>query len=143
MRLQERVVSSGEVAATGAAIISDGARRSLYDWLRFTEVGDEHILQLSPEVAHYPSDVRAEILQDARYAPYLARQDIEIGRIKADAQITLETIGDYRAIAGLSNEMVERLNTAMPSNLAAAGRIRGITPAALAAIMVHARRLAA
>jgi tRNA uridine 5-carboxymethylaminomethyl modification enzyme len=39
--------------------------------------------------------------------------------------------------------MVERLNAARPSDLGAAGRVRGVTPAALAAIMVHARRLAA
>ncbi|MES2781201.1 MAG: hypothetical protein V4657_00245, partial [Pseudomonadota bacterium] len=47
---------------------------------------------------------------------------------------------NYRLIAGLSNEMVERLETAKPENLAAASRIRGITPAALAAILVHAKR---
>jgi tRNA uridine 5-carboxymethylaminomethyl modification enzyme len=46
-------------------------------------------------------------------------------------------------IAGLSNEMVERLSLARPATLGAAGRIRGITPAALAAILVHARRKAA
>jgi len=46
-------------------------------------------------------------------------------------------------IPGLSREMVERLSHARPENLAAAGRIPGITPAALAALLVHARRLAA
>jgi len=47
---------------------------------------------------------------------------------------------DYTAIAGLSHEMVEKLETTKPENLAAASRIRGITPAALAAILVHAKR---
>ena len=47
---------------------------------------------------------------------------------------------DYRGIAGLSNEMAERLESARPDTLAAAGRIRGITPAALATILVHAKR---
>jgi tRNA uridine 5-carboxymethylaminomethyl modification enzyme len=49
---------------------------------------------------------------------------------------------DYGSMAGLSNEMVERLTVARPETLAAASRIRGITPAALAAILVHARRAA-
>ena len=47
---------------------------------------------------------------------------------------------DYARVPGLSREMVERLEAAMPATLADAGRIRGITPAALAAILVHARR---
>jgi tRNA uridine 5-carboxymethylaminomethyl modification enzyme len=141
--LQARIASSAEIAASGAAIVSDGARRSLYDWLRFTTVALEHVIALSPAVANLPVDVVAEVIQDARYAPYLVRQDLEIDRIRADAAITLERITDYHTISGLSNEMVERLNKSMPTDLAAAGRIRGISPAALAAIMVHARRQAA
>jgi tRNA uridine 5-carboxymethylaminomethyl modification enzyme len=50
---------------------------------------------------------------------------------------------DYSTIAGLSHEMVERLSAASPSTLGAASRIRGVTPAALATILVHARRRAA
>jgi len=50
---------------------------------------------------------------------------------------------DYAKVAGLSNEMAERLAAARPSTLGAAARIRGITPAALTAILVHARRKAA
>jgi tRNA uridine 5-carboxymethylaminomethyl modification enzyme len=50
---------------------------------------------------------------------------------------------DFAALAGLSNEMVERLSIARPTTLGAASRIRGITPAALAAILVHVRRKAA
>jgi len=49
----------------------------------------------------------------------------------------------YKEIAGLSNEMVERLEKARPETLAEASRMRGITPAALTAILVHSRRLAA
>lgn len=141
--LQETVIASGDIARAGAAIVSDGTRRSLYDWLRFTEVDYRHVESLLPLAVIAAADVRAEVLQDCRYAPYLARQDQEIARVQADAAISLHAIADYRAIGGLSNEMVEKLNRAMPADLAAAGRIRGVTPAALAAIMVHARRVAA
>jgi tRNA uridine 5-carboxymethylaminomethyl modification enzyme len=141
--LQETTVASADIARGGAAIVSDGTRQSLYDWLRFGEIDYRHVRSLLPEVEDVPEDIRAEVLQDCRYAPYLIRQDQEIARVQADAAICLERITDYRQIGGLSNEMVERLNRAMPGDLAAAGRIRGVTPAALAAIMVHARRLAA
>ena len=50
---------------------------------------------------------------------------------------------DYVSLPGLSNEMVERLSLARPATLGAAARVRGVTPAALAAILVHARRRAA
>ena len=85
-------------------------------------------------------DLMAEIEEDARYAPYLERQESELRDLRANEQIRLGDDIDYAIIAGLSNEMVERLNTARPDTLAAASRIRGITPAALAAILVHARR---
>jgi tRNA uridine 5-carboxymethylaminomethyl modification enzyme len=84
-----------------------------------------------------------EAVQDHRYAPYIARQQSEVARLKADEAVLLPADLDYSQIAGLSNEMVERLSLARPSSLGAASRIRGITPAALAAILVHARRKAA
>nr|WP_047167271.1 tRNA uridine-5-carboxymethylaminomethyl(34) synthesis enzyme MnmG [Sphingomonas sp. Y57] len=142
-RLATRIARSAELVAAGAAVSDDHARRSLAEWLRFPEVGDAELIALAPELAAIPKDVRAEVIQDGRYAPYLARQDQEIARLRADEEIGLADIADYGAIAGLSNEMVERLNAARPADLAAAGRVRGVTPAALAAIMVHARRLAA
>ncbi|TAK06689.1 MAG: tRNA uridine-5-carboxymethylaminomethyl(34) synthesis enzyme MnmG [Rhizorhabdus sp.] len=141
--LEQRLAGSAELIGAGAAVAADHGRRSLYDWLRYAEVGEDIVLALEPGLAAIPATVRAELIQDGRYAPYLARQDQEISRLRADERVGLASIADYRAIHGLSNEMVERLNAARPADLAAAGRVRGITPAALAAIMVHARRLAA
>ncbi|MBD3760503.1 tRNA uridine-5-carboxymethylaminomethyl(34) synthesis enzyme MnmG [Rhizorhabdus sp.] len=141
--LEQRLAGSAELIGAGAAVAADHGRRSLYDWLRYAEVGEDIVLALEPGLAAIPATVRAELIQDGRYAPYLARQDQEISRLRADERVGLASIADYRGIHGLSNEMVERLNAARPADLAAAGRVRGITPAALAAIMVHARRLAA
>jgi tRNA uridine 5-carboxymethylaminomethyl modification enzyme len=85
----------------------------------------------------------AEIAEDARYAPYLRRQDEEVAQLRANDSIGLSDTLDYAAIPGLSTEMVERLGQVRPATLGAAGRIRGITPAALTAILLHARRHAA
>jgi tRNA uridine 5-carboxymethylaminomethyl modification enzyme len=81
--------------------------------------------------------------EDAAYAPYLARQDAELRELRASEEVLLGERFPYSAIPGLSREMVERLSVARPANLAAAGRVPGITPAALAALLVHARRLSA
>jgi tRNA uridine 5-carboxymethylaminomethyl modification enzyme len=105
--------------------------------------GENLTAELMFHVEHRSGDVVAEALDDARYAPYLARQRAEVERLRAEANTDLGRIHSYRAIGGLSNEMVERLEAARPADLAAASRIRGITPAALAAILVAAQRRAA
>lgn len=87
--------------------------------------------------------VVAETLEDARYAPYVERQAEEVARLRADEQILLPISLDYAAIPGLSQEMIDRLSPARPATLAAASRIRGITPAALSAVLLHARKMAA
>lgn len=141
--LDSRVVSAVDMASAGASVARDHAKRSLSDWLRFAEVGAEQLSAFVSELGGIAPDIVDEVVQDCRYAPYLLRQDLEIARLRADERIALGRIADYRSIGGLSNEMIERLNAARPADLGAAGRIRGITPAALAAIMVHARRHAA
>jgi tRNA uridine 5-carboxymethylaminomethyl modification enzyme len=111
--------------------------------LRFPETDADALIALAPELGDAAPDAVEEAIQDHRYAPYVARQQSEIDRLRSDEAVRLPPDLDYGAVAGLSNEMVERLDRARPATLGAAGRIRGLTPAALAAILVHARRKAA
>ena len=138
-----REMTASEMARAGASVRQDGARRSLFDWARFPEVDRALLLDLAPSLRDAPADLRDEILEDAHYAPYLQRQDSEIAELRRNERVHIPADFDYRAIGGLSTEMIERLDAARPDTLAAAGRIRGITPAALAAILVHVRREAA
>jgi tRNA uridine 5-carboxymethylaminomethyl modification enzyme len=85
----------------------------------------------------------AEGAADALYAPYIARQQREWDAVQRDAGVWLPPSIDYRAIAGLSNEMVERLESVRPETLDQAGRVPGVTPAALSALYVAAARRAA
>jgi len=91
--------------------------------------------QLDPE-----DELVAEMAEDATYAPYLARQEAELRDLRASETLGLGSDFPFGDVPGLSNEMVERLVAAKPANLAAAGRVPGITPAALSALLVHARR---
>jgi tRNA uridine 5-carboxymethylaminomethyl modification enzyme len=88
-------------------------------------------------------EVAAECTEDAQYAPYLERQDGELRDLRAGDQVSLGQAYPFAEIPGLSREMVERLSAAAPETLAAASRVRGVTPAALAAVLVYARRKAA
>ena len=80
---------------------------------------------------------------DALYAPYIERQRREWEAVQRDSSVWLQATLDYRAIPGLSNEMVERLEAVRPETLDQAGRVAGITPAALSALYVAASRRAA
>lgn len=120
-------------------VAQDGARRPAREWLRFPGVGPEHLvpdLEVDPQLL-------AEYVEDQRYAPYLERQQAEVAQLQANDGVKLHTDLDFAAIPGLSNEMVERLSVVRPETLGAASRIRGITPAALSAILLHAKRRAA
>ncbi|OYY71942.1 tRNA uridine-5-carboxymethylaminomethyl(34) synthesis enzyme MnmG [Sphingomonas sp. 28-63-12] len=132
---------SKALADLGAPIVDDGGVRSAFEWLRFPGVSLAHV---APDVVtrHDPA-LLAEIAENARYAPYLNRQESEITQLRREESLPLPADLNFAAIPGLSTEMIERLTTAAPGSLAAAGRIRGITPAALSAILLHARRLAA
>ena len=145
-RIEEALAArftGAELAQEGVNVRDDGVRRSLADWLRFPELERDNLLRLAPDLVGMPRAQLDQALQDHRYAPYVARQDAELARLKADERIRIPGLLDYSTIAGLSNEMVERLSATRPTTLGAASRIRGITPAALTAILVHARRKAA
>ncbi len=118
-------------------------RGALYDMIRIDSLDMAGLVALAPEVANYPENVLCEVIEDARYAPYVHRQEAELHAMRSADAVRLGDDLDYGAIAGLSNEMVERLEAARPETLGAAERLRGITPAALAAILVAARKKAA
>lgn len=139
-KVLEAVYSSEDLVKLGINVRRDGTKQSLFQWLRFPNITISSLEDLEACLKLGDFDLLAEIEEDARYAPYLERQESELRDLRANEQIRLGDDMDYAVIAGLSNEMVERLATARPETLAAASRIRGITPAALAAILVHARR---
>ncbi len=85
------------------------------------------------------ADLRREHEEDVRYAPYLARQAAEIARMKHDDRVTIASDTQLDRIAGLSNEMRERLRAARPRTLGEASRVRGVTPAALTALWLDAK----
>jgi tRNA uridine 5-carboxymethylaminomethyl modification enzyme len=135
--------SGAALNAVGVDVRDDGVRRSLADWLRFPELDADSLRRVVPELTERSASALEEAVQDYLYAPYVERQQAEVARLKADESLPIPAHLDYESIAGLSAEMVERLSRARPSTLGAASRIRGITPAALAAILVHSRRKAA
>jgi tRNA uridine 5-carboxymethylaminomethyl modification enzyme len=139
--------SADELIKAGLNVKRDAGKMAIFEWLRFPDVNLASLLNVSSdsddvsrETQIWDAELVGELEQDGRYAPYLERQAAELRDLAANERINLPEDIDYRAIAGLSNEMIERLESSRPETLAAAGRVRGITPAALATILVHAKR---
>jgi tRNA uridine 5-carboxymethylaminomethyl modification enzyme len=142
-RALERTATGAELAAAGVPVRADTGRLPLREWFRFGGVDLAALRRWIDPGALADVDLAEEVAEDAAYAPDLARQDSELRDLRASEALLLGDHFPYEAIPGLSREMVERLVRARPATLAAAGRVAGITPAALAALLVHARRRAA
>ncbi|MEE4153274.1 MAG: tRNA uridine-5-carboxymethylaminomethyl(34) synthesis enzyme MnmG [Erythrobacter sp.] len=136
-----RRIPARELAEHGLSVRRDAGEKSLGDWLRHgIELAALEPWLSDPLVAD--AGLAQEMAEDALYEPYLARQDAELRDLRASEALPLAPDFPYSDIPGLSNEMVERLTAAAPASLAAAGRVPGVTPAAMAALLVHARRRA-
>lgn len=142
----------GEMALTSHALGPD-KRRAIEDRMRMRREAHEVLARLSArpnwsgkfaeddQVGHLPASIRSEVATDHHYAPYVRRQMAEVARLKDNATM-LSADFDYRRVAGLSTEMVERLSLSRPDSVEQASRIQGITPAALTALLVAARAAA-
>jgi tRNA uridine 5-carboxymethylaminomethyl modification enzyme len=93
-----------------------------------------------PKLKEIAPDVARQLEHQGRYRPYLLRQEADVRAFHRDAQDVLPADFDAGRVAGLSTEVRQKLQESRPANLAAAGRIAGVTPAALTAILVHLRK---
>jgi tRNA uridine 5-carboxymethylaminomethyl modification enzyme len=134
-------VSAVELEDAGLPVRRDNGKKPLTEWLRFGGISLDTLSPWLPQGLTPDDEVGREIAEDAAYAPYLARQDSELRELRASEAVYLGADFPYGQVPGLSNEMIERLSSARPENLAAAGRVAGITPAAMSAVLVFARRL--
>ena len=135
--------SRADHEALGLAWPADGVRRARSTLMGHAAVDVASLCSLDTELAMLPGDIVAEVAEDARYAPYIARHDAEIRQLAANEGVAIRPGINFASIGGLSNEMVERLSRARPETLGQASRIAGVTPAALTAILVHNSRSAA
>jgi tRNA uridine 5-carboxymethylaminomethyl modification enzyme len=132
--------SPAALRAAGIAINQDGRWRSLLDILALPEVMPSAVDAAFPWLRELAPGVRAQLEAEALYAPYLERQAAELRLLQREERLTIPRGLDFAAIPGLSNEMRQRLSAAQPETLGGAGRVPGITPAAMAALAVHLRR---
>ena len=132
-------IHSKVLADAGFHVKRDTGPRQASEWIAG---GHADLSALGPWLDDVDPDdsLATELAEDAFYAPYLARQRAELADLRTSEAQRLPPDFPFAEVPGLSNEMIERLSVARPESLAAAGRISGVTPAALAALLVHVRK---
>jgi tRNA uridine 5-carboxymethylaminomethyl modification enzyme len=136
-------VTPAQALQHGFRVNADGQRRSLLQLLSHPEIGFEDLARIWPEIAGWKSEVREQIEIDAAYHGYLGRQAADVEAFRRDANLRLPASLDYARVGGLSSEVREKLSSVRPLTLGQAGRIEGVTPGALTALLAHVRRTAA
>jgi len=139
---RETTITPNEAAKHGLKINQDGRRRSVSELLALPEVDLAALAAIWPELARLPVPVAEQLAFDALYAGYLHRQEADIIAFKKDESLSLPADLDYAAITGLSNEVRSKLIDARPATLGQAGRIEGVTPAALALLLAWVKKSA-
>ena len=129
------VVTSGAAARAGLPINQDGKSRTAFELLSHAHIGFERLAALWPELNAIDAKARELVMIDSAYASYVERQADDIRDLKRDEERLIPGWIDYSRIAGLSKELQLKLDRARPASIAAAQRIEGMTPAAVAVIL--------
>jgi tRNA uridine 5-carboxymethylaminomethyl modification enzyme len=129
-----------EAERYGLSLNKDGQRRTAFELLSHPNVTISDVAKAWPRFGDLAPKIAEQIEIDAKYDVYLSRQAADIAAYRRDESFELPDDFDYAALPGLSNEMKQKLQTHRPRTIGHAGRIDGVTPAALTLLVAHIRR---
>ncbi|MBI1364553.1 MAG: tRNA uridine-5-carboxymethylaminomethyl(34) synthesis enzyme MnmG [Alphaproteobacteria bacterium] len=137
---RETTLTPNEAARHGIALNQDGRRRSVLDLLALPNVSLGALARIWPRLGALPRAIAEQLEIEALYAGYLDRQEADILAFRRDESLRLSPDLPYGEIRGLSNEVRTKLLEAQPLTLGQAGRIEGVTPAALAVVLAWVKK---
>ncbi|HXI87424.1 MAG TPA: tRNA uridine-5-carboxymethylaminomethyl(34) synthesis enzyme MnmG [Parvularculaceae bacterium] len=137
---RRETLTPNEAARHGLALNQDGRRRSVFDLLALPDVRLVDLARIWPRLGELSRDVAEQLEIEALYAGYLDRQEADILAFRKDESLRLSPDLPYSEIKGLSNEVRGKLLEARPMTLGQAGRIEGVTPAALAVVLAWVKK---
>jgi tRNA uridine 5-carboxymethylaminomethyl modification enzyme len=133
-------VTPTEAARHGFSLNRDGQRRTAFDLLSYPDIGIADVARIWPRLNELAPQIAEQLEIDAKYAVYLDRQAADVAAYRRDESLVLAENFDYAGISGLSNEVRQKLQAHRPRTIGQAGRIDGITPAAMTLLAAHLRR---
>ena len=115
---------------------------SLFDLLRRPEVGYQALMTLpGAGIAVTAPDVVEQVEIQAKYHGYIERQKEDVAKMASQESLSIPDDLDYAALNGLSIEVRQKLAVQRPQTVGQAGRIQGVTPAAISILLVHLKKL--
>jgi tRNA uridine 5-carboxymethylaminomethyl modification enzyme len=129
-----------QAARHGLALRRDGQRRSAFEILSYPEIGITDLARIWPAFGELDPKAAAQLEIDAKYHVYLSRQAADVESYRRDESLILGEDLDYATLPGLSNEVRQKLQLHRPRTIGQAGRIDGVTPAALTLLVAYLRR---
>jgi tRNA uridine 5-carboxymethylaminomethyl modification enzyme len=132
-------ITPNEAAKHGLALNRDGQRRSAFELLAYPEIGWTEVRGIWPELSVIDPSIATHLEIDAKYDVYLKRQTADVESFRRDEGLILSEV-DYSQVPGLSNEARSKLEAARPRTVGQAGRLDGLTPAALGILAAYLRR---
>jgi tRNA uridine 5-carboxymethylaminomethyl modification enzyme len=132
-----------EAAKFGIAVNHDGVRRTAFDLLAFNDIDLGRLSQVWPELGSFDTKTVEALEIEAHYSVYLERQSEDAAMMRKEERRAIPDNANFAGVPGLSNEMRQKLLERRPSSIAEAQRIDGMTPAALALIVMEVRRMEA
>lgn len=139
-RLQGIHASPKELVAVGISASQDGVRRDGLEILAFQGVDFSDLIVFDASLRSVPVEAQEQIARDALYANYIERQRRDVEAMERDEAHEIPSSMDFMLLEGLSHELRQKLDAVRPTTLGQAGRIDGMTPAALTLILAHLRR---
>jgi len=139
--MTETQLTPNEANRLGLNVNQDGQRRSLSQLLAYPGASLGVFAAAWPQIGDWPEDVAEQVEIDAAYAGYLGRQAADAEALRRDEALVIPADLDFSTVGGLSHEVREKLTAVRPRTLGQAGRIEGVTPGALTALLAHVRRV--
>lgn len=135
------IITPQEAARHDLHINHDGVRRSAYDLLAYQEIDLKRLSRIWPQLLEIDDKVAEALEIEAQYAVYMERQLSDVASIRKEEARQIPDAADFSMISGLSHELRQKLATRKPRSIADAQRIDGMTPAALALVIMEIKRL--
>ena len=129
-----------EAAKQGLSLNQDGQRRTAFDLLSYPSIAIADLARIWPHFGELAPKIAEQIEIDAKYQVYLSRQAADVAAYRRDESFALPDDLDYDALPGLSNEVRQKLISQKPRTIGHAGKIDGVTPAALTLLVAHVKR---
>lgn len=138
--LRSQTMTPNEAQKLGWKVNQDGQRRSAWEYLAYPSIDMAAIVLAFPDLANLSPAIKAQLEIEAMYAGYIERQKDDVEALRREEALTLPADLDYAAVGGLTNEVRAKLDMIRPATLGQAGRIEGMTPGALTALLAYVRR---